>query len=589
MNKYIKLFMLSLSLVSVTACNDTLDVDNDGHTTADQIWTDRNKTRGYLNDCYNHRISIYPNLDGITDGAVSVEKNTPGSSFDRWYKDNFTVNDFYAYNMEGSLWDHLFQGIYKCNTFLANIDGATGDETEEEKTNWKAQAQTLRAMYYLELMKRYGQLPLITAPLGGNADYSTAKKATVGEITKQIIADCEAALASPVSTEGFSWSVGDNQTCIMTRGVACYIEIEAMTYAKSALFDDGTFTWDEAMDVVTKAFGQLLTHDYSLWTATTANHINAYDSYFAQNWDDKRAVDKETIYSVLGQVATDITLLNGLPITDGQTAAGLCPSQEFVDAFDMANGNEAITGYSDARHLQPVINRASGYDESNPYANRDPRLAAIVWYNGSKKDITKANSPIVETFDGGNCQLNQSSEGYRNTVTGYYLHKYLDGRSTKDVNYNGYWRSWRMTDVYLYFAECAYQASSPTQKYTVGNVQMSAKDAIDAIRARVGMPALDNGIDKPTFERRLRKERFIELYMEGKRFNDLRRWKALDQAKQVTGMKIVKNGDGSFTYTRFAFDARTNTGDKYLLYPLERTEATKMEKLTGTDWQNPGW
>lgn len=620
MNKYIKLFVLSLSMTSLTACNDTLDVDNDGHTTSSEIWKDRNKTRGYLNDCYQSRLGIVPNLDGITDGAVSVEKNIPGSNFARWYNDSFTVNDFYAHNMEGSPWAGLYQGIYKCNDFIENIDGATGDETEEEKQSWKAQAYTLRAMYYLELMKRYGQVPLVTTKLSGNYDYSQAKKATVGEITNQILADCDAALATPDGPEGFSWNIRDNQTCIMTRGVANYIKVEAMTYAKSPLFEDGTFTWDKAMEVVTEAFGELLSHDYSLWTSVTPNHLTAYDSYFAQNWNDKRAQDKETIYAVSGQVETSVTLLNGLPITDGQTAAGLCPSQELVDAFDMINGQEAITGYSDAQHLHPIINAASGYDDQHPYDNRDPRFYAMIWYNGSKKDNFNASSPTIETFDGGNCQLNETETGYKNTVTGYYLHKYLDGRSTKDVNYNGYWRSWRLADVYLYFAECAYQASSADNRYEVKGFvpvdglkktddnpngqeanKLSAKDALDVIRARayseiektmgtvIPYKPLPTGMDKQTFERRLRKERLIELYMEGKRFSDLRRWKALDTAKQVTGMRCEKQSDGTFKYTRFAFSPRTNTGDKYQLYPLESSEATKMEKLTGTSWQNPGW
>ena len=49
MNKYIKLFVLSLSLTSPTACNDTLDVDNDGPPTSSELLKDSNKTRGSLN------------------------------------------------------------------------------------------------------------------------------------------------------------------------------------------------------------------------------------------------------------------------------------------------------------------------------------------------------------------------------------------------------------------------------------------------------------------------------------------------------------------------------------------------------------
>jgi len=53
-------------------------------------------------------------------------------------------------------------------------------------------------------------------------------------------------------------------------------------------------------------------------------------------------------------------------------------------------------------------------------------------------------------------------------------------------------------------------------------------------------------------------------------------------------MDITMSGTTA-TYQRFNFDDRVTTGDKYLLYPLERSEATKMFNLTGQNWQNTGW
>ncbi|MGN0069791.1 MAG: RagB/SusD family nutrient uptake outer membrane protein [Prevotella sp.] len=583
MNKYIKLFIVSIGLVSMYSCNDTIDLDTDGHTNSDEIWTDRNNTRGYLNNCYQHRIGGYLSTEGFTDLATSVEKNTVGSSYARWYNDDFSVNDFYAYNMEGNLWSNFFEGIRKCNVFLEHVDGATGDETQEEKDGWKAQALTLRAYYYLELMKRFGQVPLLLKDMGKGADYSGVKKATVGEIAQQIIADCEAALAMPDTQEGFSWNLQDNQNGMMTRGVCYALEAEAITYAKSPLFEDGTFTWDYAVQVTGNALNQLLSHGYELWTTVSPNHINEYDSYFAQTPYDKRAVDKETIYATNGQF--NLSLSNGLPFVDGQSSAGLCPNQELIDCYDMKDGTEAVIGYKDAQHLQ--INAGATYNDNDPYSNRDPRLAATVWFNGSTQ-LPGGQGVEIQTYDGGNATLNTSGEGLKYTVTGYYMHKYIDGRSNKSVNYDGYIRTKRLADIYFLFAECAYQASSADNQYSFGNLKISAKQAIDKVRARVGMPALPNGMDKSTFERRLRKERAVEFAFEGKRQFDLRRWKSLSSYKVVTGMKAVKNGT-AIKYERFVVDARKNTDDKYLLFPLDNAEATKMETITGNNWQNPGW
>ena len=93
----------------------------------------------------------------------------------------------------------------------------------------------------------------------------------------------------------------------------------------------------------------------------------------------------------------------------------------------------------------------------------------------------------------------------------------------------------------------------------------------------------------------------MEFAFEGTfRFDDVRRWKIIDQTEEhVTGMRITKDSStGKLTYTRFSFGTRTNKGDdKYLLFPVPEEEVEKMKMNTsptdnpkdGDDWQNPGW
>jgi starch-binding outer membrane protein, SusD/RagB family len=59
---------------------------------------------------------------------------------------------------------------------------------------------------------------------------------------------------------------------------------------------------------------------------------------------------------------------------------GTCATQWLIDCYDMADGTEPITGYN--ADYSPIINPVSGYDDQNPYANRDPRLAQSVMYHG---------------------------------------------------------------------------------------------------------------------------------------------------------------------------------------------------------------
>jgi hypothetical protein len=118
---------------------------------------------------------------------------------------------------------------------------------------------------------------------------------------------------------------------------------------------------------------------------------------------------------------------------------------------------------------------------------------------------------------------------------------------------------------------------------------MSARDAVNAVRTRAGMPGFPPGMSKDAFEKKYRNERRIELAFEEHRFFDVRRWKILDQTDRfVTGMRITKSGP-NFVYKRFKFQNRNAFSDKYLMYPIDQSEVDKIIGLSGADWQNPGW
>jgi len=123
----------------------------------------------------------------------------------------------------------------------------------------------------------------------------------------------------------------------------------------------------------------------------------------------------------------------------------------------------------------------------------------------------------------------------------------------------------------------------------VGALTMSAREAVNAVRARAGMPGFPLGMAKEAFEKKYRNERRVELAFEEHRFFDVRRWKLLDQTDRfVTGMRITKSGS-NLVYRRFKFNNRNAFSDKYLMYPIDQAEVDKIIGLSGQDWQNPGW
>ena len=582
-----KIIVLSVAVLGFMSCNKQLDLPSDGRITMDQVFSDYNRTRGYLNSCYGYLPTLSMDRASLSDEAEDANDVTSGSKFDMWYSGNLTPSNYGSFSSDGSPWTSLYEGIYKCNNFLANIGGSTAYASAEEKAGWTAQAHALRALYYLQLIKRYGGVPIFSTPLGIDHDFSKDTRASFADVVKFIVNDCDSALAVPNTQLGFSWNIYDNQYGIMSRAVAYAIKSEAVMYAASPLWSDGTYTWADATKATAEALFQCLDNDYSLFTKVPTGDAaqNAYALYFLTSSNDKRAVDKETIYQ--GGATMNVWRDAGLPTNDGMTTAGPCPTQDLVDSYEMANGEAPITGYSDASRLQPIVNAASGYDENNPYVGRDPRFYASIYYNGAVRYLNQPSGQKVETYVGGAEGI--SSLNIKHTRTGYYLRKFNNYKSAKSNNADGAMRLFRLAELYMNFAECAYQSDGPDAPITLLGHTMTAREAVDAVRERAGMPDFPVGMSKEDFEKKYRNERRVEFAFEEQRFFDVRRWKILDQTdKFVTGMSIAKTGTG-FTYSRFKFNDRGCSTDKYLMYPIDQTEANKIVGYTGVDWQNPGW
>lgn len=249
------------------------------------------------------------------------------------------------------------------------------------------------------------------------------------------------------------------------------------------------------------------------------------------------------------------------------------PSQNLVDAFP------SLTGY-------PISDSRSGYDAQNPYANRDPRLALYIIYNGSKAGTNK--SVITTAFDGSNNDAMNKFDG-ASTRTGYYLRKFLDMNVNANPSNttNGYHiKPWiRYTEIFLGYAEAANEAWGPQGK---GSNSYSAYDVIKAIRKRAGIgenggdPYLESVKgDKDKMRELIRNERRLELCFEGFRFWDLRRWK-VDISKlneTVKGMKITGTNHE-------VVDVEKRDYKDYMYYgPVPYSEMLKFDALI----QNKGW
>lgn len=648
--KYILLLTLSAAalLLGNAGCQKEMDSELDDRA------GDMRSIYELLARAYEHlKSSFYVPVEtgpaaGFTAGGYMMaaycdeaQEATQSSSVYDWYRGSISASYMPLWwnneNSGSDRWSGLFNCIFSCNEALKYLEDPTleTDYEEAQRNQMIAQAYALRAYSYLQLIKRWGGVPVLREALERDHDYSKDKRGSFAQCVDFILESCDKALAAD---DALQWPqrLLSYSNPELSRAAIWAVKSQAVLYAASPLWADdyaGTekYTWARAAEITKQALdlctghGLALVGDATAFPDESSIGLAAYDKYFLAPYPGSGGWDTETLYQPTNYGSQKQSLVwqyAGMPIDDGQVSAGACPTQEMVDAYEVLN--------ADGSESTPLLDLANPYNaDGTPnisqkardfgyvdcsdkmYLNRDPRFYSTIYYDGVKVKLENGEYG-VETYVGGNCGLSLSPSSRRNTCTGYYLRKFNNVQSsTSGGNKDGYIRMYRLAELYLNFAEAAYRAygnadqqapatevlemeegddGEMVEKLNTYGAPMSARDAVNAVRARVGMPGVaDNG---DAFWLRLCNERRVELAFEEHRFFDVRRWTKPDgdlskTDKRVTGMRIELQ-NGRKVYSRFSFD-RQNYTSKFLKYPVSLDEVRKMLSLTGENWQNDGW
>ncbi|TLV00719.1 RagB/SusD family nutrient uptake outer membrane protein [Dyadobacter luticola] len=626
------LFALLLSVFAASSCKNVLDMAPDGKLTMEEIFADNDKVGAFLNSCYTNIPVKGTRYFFWSRGPVdwSDEAWDTDAEAESWIMSgrmyngdasagSHPITNISADGGNGDYWARYWSAIRNCTLFINRIDAATV-KNPADRNRWKAEAHLLRAYYYSELLKWFGAaIPIEKDLYEFSDDFSSVEKAGYYDIVKFIMEDCDVALG----TAELPWRITTPaEGGRVHKGLAEAIKSKMILFAASPLNNAGQDLWQEAYQVNKKSLENLRTNGYELYNrvnlpqtylAETAylgpnkNEKTAiYNEYFTQGMNYSASpVDRETIFQSRENQG-NIWNIDGIGAQDGYKS-GTCPTQELVDAYETSDGQPILNldkPYLDEQHLQPNYNAANKlYDPNNPYANRDPRFYASIYYNGSKRKAmwNFAESPesvenypapignrtrIIATYNG-EPQTGIHPTTRRATRTGYFERKFLHPNSGGDNPIAGAnWKLFRLGEIILNFAEAAAEA---------GQLVEAAK-AVNEIRTRAGMPNLPASLSKADLIKRIRAERRVELAMEENRYFDLRRWSLPtdDLSKTdrwVTAMDITRNANGTFTYKRRNVRAteRKNYTNKFLWVPIPLDEANRLRSITGADWQNKGW
>ncbi|MDR0543477.1 MAG: RagB/SusD family nutrient uptake outer membrane protein [Dysgonamonadaceae bacterium] len=549
-----------------------VDLNYSEVTTDDEDWvysSPQNGVQRLVTDIYAQIPFDFGQYDGAMLSSAADESDYALSLSDIHKFYNGGWSEIFPFD---NTWKNSYSAIAEANIFLEKIDKISLKEYEHNGVGYdilKAkfekfpyEVRFLRAYFYFELAKTYGDVPLVTKSLTAD-EANSLSRTPVNEVFHFIVTECDAIAEHLPITYATEPS---QETGRATRPMALALKARTLLYAASPLFNPNNDkeAWHKAA-LANKA----IIDNAAAWGIS----LSAYSSL----WGDQSFMNKEIFFIRPAGNAEDNSGWGNrferynFPVGVENGHSGNCPTQSLVDAYEYQS-----TGKSFGETWSGDVNITA----NNPYNDLDPRFAQTVVKNGDSWPVY--NWMPVETYEGG---LN-ASPLYGATTTGYYLKKYCDAGVYIMTNYTNTarhsWIIFRLGEFYLNYAEAVYNYLGSADA-TSSEFDISANDAINILRDRpdVMMPHFSGTAD---FMDRYIRERMVELAFEGHRFWDVRRWKkGADFFKNVKVAKLTKGSNGDILLKR---ETKTRLWDeKYNLFPIPFTERQKNRKLTqNTDW-----
>ena len=551
------LFILA-GLLSVSCADLNYTEEN----TRDEDWTYEYYGEGIKNMVFDVYAQVY---------TQEFESNSPyflaGATDEAMYAletgavNNYVNGGWSPANPNPTIWNKSYTAIAEANMYLEKIHKTDLSEWEHNSNyqNWIAQMELfpyelrfLRAYFYFELFRAYGDVPLVTTTLT-NAQANSVTRTPAADVVKFIVDEVdEIASHLPVS---YSTEAGAEYGRA-TKVAAYALKARTLLYAASPLHNplNDKAKWEAAA----QACAFIIDH---------ASEWGLKLSKYADLWGENAFWNQELIWGI-GRNASNAFEMAHYPIGVENGSSGNCPTQSLVDQYEYQ-----ADGVTFGERNSGSIDLNAG----DPYEGLDPRFALTVVKNGDEWPTNGSQKKVIETFEGG---FNASPK-YGATPTGYYLKKYVDGScvTTADnqVTRRHTWIVFRLGEFYLDYAEAVYNATGSANDKTYG---LSANEAVNMLRNRADIMMPEFTEDGEAWVERYERERLVELAFENHRFWDVRRWKkGAEYFSEVAVADISADRQLTRSVEKRTWD------EKFNFFPIPETEIKKNPALD----QNPGW
>lgn len=453
----------------------------------------------------------------------------------------FSVNSSNAYLVQ--MWRGYYVGIARANDMLNSTESGEVDFDQKDLLRYRAEARFLRALYYFDLTRIFGAVPLIVKPLSpgeganvGNRDFGTTVDSQRDSVLGFVCAELEAIKAD------LPWSYGASDIGRATRGAAMGLLTRAYVYKKN--WSSALATAESLMASPEMPYGQLSVNYQDIFTLLNENN-------------------PEILFSI-----------------------------QFVDAenglsYDRAGEGSEKPTYMNVRTVYCLDNKSNKFLSARGYGFNTPRADLIKTFDAKdpRLDMIYKKGDSIWWFfnDVPNAVLQKHPVAFPSLHTGYYCKK-------GTLDYDQFSKAQpqsspldipliRLAEVYLLAAEAAFNTGDVAKatKY-VNAVRTRARNSArkengfrdytygvaSSVPADLGTVTLDD----------IYNERRRELFCEGHRFFDLVRTGKIVEA--IAGKKTDSFGS-SVEFTE----------GKNEIFPIPNVEI--LRHSGGLLIQNPGY
>ena len=489
-----KIFLL---LISAMSCFGGCSLDREPETTLSDVnfWRSEADLRGACN-------RLYIDLPGFLTGTAHDFRSEEliGNAPDPISSGNRTVPE------TSTDWSGPYDKIGVCNNIIAKGGKAPLDEAARNR--WLAEAYFFRAYYYFDLVKKYGDVPLILKVFDNTTDPEITKGRDSREtVIQQCYSDLNFASTWLPDIDELS---DDSDWGRVSRSAALGMLVRIGLY-------EGTYVKYHNLTEGDSKSHLKIAIDAAEMMIEEGNHDLYPDFQRLFYFDGEGRQNPENVFvKVYGPNGADNAII--YHNQSGSKSTQVTITRQFIDNFLYMDGlpKDKHPGY------QPDIN----YDDI--FKDRDPRLSMTVF---AYREKSYGDSPYIP-FD------NVTHGGYGYPVKKGYLKSEADtqGKETVDKMIIRY------AEVLLSYAEALYEYN--------GNITDSQLDAtVNKVRSRAGFNAkLSNAfveMHQLDMLGEIRRERMVEFVDENIHYDDIIRWKTAEQVLPQAMLGEVFNPDES--------------------------------------------